>query len=546
MVAFDYVIVGAGSAGCVVAARLSEDPSVRVLLLEAGHRDTAREVGIPAAFSLLFKGRLDWAFSTEPEAGCDGRAMYWPRGKVLGGSSSLNAMVYIRGAQADYDGWRDAGCTGWGFADVLPYFRRSEDNSRGADAFHGTGGPLPVSDQRSPSVLSRAFVQAAQDVGIPANPDFNGPRQYGAGLYQVTQRRGQRASTAAAFLRPALRRRNLEVRTLAHATRVVVERGRAVGVEVDFGGRREVFHADREVVLCGGAIGTPQLLQLSGIGPADELRALGIDVVVDAPNVGRNLQDHISSGLAFHCNQPITYFDADKRKGNLVRYLVGRSGPFSSNIAEAGAFVRTQADLSAPDLQFHFGPVIFLDHGLTPAPGHGFSLGPCLLQPRSRGTVTLRSADPLAAPAIRANYYSEPDDLRTMLEGLRIAKEIAAAPALRRYEAGRFLPVPGADDDASLTAHLRVRSETLYHPTSTAAMGASDDAVCDPQLRVRGVEGLRVVDASVLPTVPRGNTNAPVIMVAERAVDLMRGVEVPAQPRAGGVPVPEPAQPSPG
>ena len=526
---WDYVIVGAGSAGCVLAARLSEDPAVSVLLLEAGDRDTAREVAIPAAFSKLFKTRNDWDYSTEPEPECDGRSLYWPRGKMLGGSSSLNAMIYIRGARADYDSWRDDGCEGWGYDDVLPYFLRSEDNSRGASEFHGVGGPLPVTDLRSPSPLTADYLDACAQSGLRRNDDFNAAEQEGVGTYQVTQRKGQRASTAAAFLRPALKRPNLEVRTFAHATKVVIENGRAVGVEVDFAGKREVFRAGREVVLCGGAVNTPQLLMLSGIGPADELRELGIDVVVDAPNVGRGMQDHVAVAAVYTANAPISYFNADKRPAVIAKYLLSRKGPFSSNIAEAGGFVRTRSDLPGPDLQLLFGPAMFVEHGLVDAPGHGFSLGPYLLTPQSRGSITLRSADPLAKAVVRANYLSERADLDVLVEGMRLTLDIASRTPLRRHSGGRWLPAVGADDEAALRAHVRSRCETIYHPTSTAAMGTSADAVCDPALRVRGVEGLRVADASVLPDVPRGNTNAPVIMVAEKAADLLR--EVPAPPR---------------
>jgi choline dehydrogenase len=519
----DYVIVGAGSAGCVLAARLTEDPTVSVTLLEAGGRDSSRNIAIPAAFGELFRTVDDWNYTTEPEPGCNDRAMYWPRGKVLGGCSSINAMIYIRGNRLDYDGWRDAGCDGWGYDDVLPYFLASEGNTRGRSQFHNDSGPLTVSDQRSPSPLSRAYVEAAVQAGLPRNLDFNGASQDGAGMYAATQRAGRRCSASKAFLSPALKRRNLSVVTGALATRVVTERGLATGVEAVVDGRRQLFRAEREVLLAGGSVNTPQLLLLSGIGPADELGRHGIDVLVDSPNVGRNLQDHVSVGASWHCPDPVTLFNADKRIGNIAAYMVRKRGPFTSVVAEAGGFVRTDPGLDAPDLQLLFAPAMFLDHGFTDPPGHGITLGPYLLTPKSRGSITLRSADPSQHPVIRANYYSDPSDLERMVAGLRISLEIAAQPALARYRSERFLPAPGDDSDEALRAHVRARSETIYHPTSTAAMGPADSDVCDPQLRVRGVSGLRVVDAAVMPTITRGNTNAPTIMIAEKAADLLRG-----------------------
>lgn len=524
MTSWDYVVVGAGSAGCVLAARLSEDPAVRVLLLEAGGPDAAREIAVPAAFSKLFGTEHDWNYWTDPEPATDARPRYWPRGKVLGGSSSINAMIYIRGNRQDFDDWRDAGCAGWGFDDVLPYFKRSEDNERGADRFHGSGGPLTVADQRSPSPLSHDYLAAAEKAGLARNDDFNGAAQEGVGLFQVTQRGGRRASTAAAFLRPALGRPNLTVTTHAHATRVLVEGGRAVAVEVQVGGRREVFRADREVVLCGGAVNTPQLLLLSGIGPADELRGLGVEVVADSPKVGRNLQDHLSTGVAFTAGRPVSYFGADKRIGPIASWLLRRRGPFSSPVAEAGGFVRSEHATGTPDLQLLFGPAMFVEHGLVDPPGHGFSLGAYLLQPRSTGRITLRSTDPLAPPAISPGYLADPQDLAVLVWGLRQSLDIAAQSPLARHSSGRHLPEAAQDmaDDALAQAYVRARSETMYHPTSTAAMGPADDDVCDPQLRVRGVDGLRVVDASAFPAVTRGNTNAPVIMLAEKAADLIR------------------------
>lgn len=518
----DYVIVGAGSAGCVLAGRLTEEPGVSVTLLEAGGPDKARNISVPAAFGQLFRTADDWDYSTEPEAGCDDRRMYWPRGKVLGGCSSINAMIYIRGSRLDYDGWRDAGCVGWGFDDVLPFFLRSEGNERGTSAFHNGDGPLTVIDQRSPNITSHAYVAAAQQAGFTRNPDFNGDTHDGFGIYQVTQRAGRRCSTATAFLKPAVDRPKLSIVTGAHATRILIERGRAVGVEAVVDGRPQTFRADREVVLTGGAIGTPQLLLLSGIGPADDLASHGIDVVVDSPNVGRNLQDHVVGGASWHTPRPVTLVGADKSPKHIANYLLRHRGPFSSPVAEAGGFVRTDPSLPAPDIQMLFAPAMFLDHGFSEPPGHGIVLAPYLLTPESRGTVTLASADPLAKPAIRANYYAEPADMKRMLIALRVCFDIASQPALAPYVNGRFLPAAGEDSDAALTAFLRAKSETIYHPTSTAAMGAAAEAVCDPQLRVRGVAGLRVADASVMPTITRGNTNAPVIMVAEKAVDLLR------------------------
>jgi choline dehydrogenase len=518
----DYVVVGAGSAGCVLAGRLTEDPAVSVTLLEAGGPDRARNISVPAAFGQLFRTAVDWDFATEPEPGCDNREMYWPRGKVLGGSSSINAMIYIRGNRLDFDGWRDAGCEGWGYDDVLPYFLRSEGNERGSSQFHNADGPLSVVDQRSPHIITRAYVAAAAQAGLPPNPDFNGAVHDGVGIYQATQRGGRRCSAATAFLKPARDRHNLSVVTGALATRVVMERGRAVAVEALVDGMRQVFRADREVLLSGGAIGSPQLLLLSGIGPADELRAHEIGVVVDAPNVGRRLQDHIAAGACWHTPLPVTMVGADKSIKHIANYLVRHRGPFSSVVAEAGGFVRTDASLAAPDLQLLFAPAMFLDHGFTDPPGHGIALAPYLLTPESRGSITLHSADPTAKPEIRANYYAERSDVDRMLAGLRVCFDIAAQPALAPYVGERLLPAPGDDSDESLTAFLRAKSETIYHPTSTAAMGPADDDVCDPQLRVRGVDGLRVVDASVMPTVTRGNTNAPVIMIAEKAVDLIR------------------------
>lgn len=507
---FDYIIVGAGSAGCVLANRLSADPSVRVLLLEAGRDDRVRNVAIPAAFSTLFRSELDWDYRTKPVAELAGRELYWPRGKCLGGSSSINAMIYIRGNRADYDSWAQPG---WSYDEVLPYFRRCEDNSRGADAYHGVGGPLAVSDPRFRHPLCELFLSAATAAGLPANPDFNGAAQEGVGFYQLTQRRGRRASAAAAFLHPVTQRANLEVRPRTTVSRVLFEGERASGVEVISGGARASLRADREVILAAGAIGSPQLLMLSGVGPADDLRALGLPVLVDNGQVGANLADHLAAGLGWSVSGWRT-MESAQTLPNLMRYLLTRGGPFVSNIAEVGAFLPGPAG-APPELQLLAAASFFLDHGFTPAPGPGFSIGAILLTPQSRGRIRLASADPTVKPLIDPGYLSAAEDLTRLRDGLKCALEIAAQPPLRSH----LGPLYEIEDtsDAALSAWVRSKAETMYHPTSTAAMGRVVDAQC----RVLGVSGLRVADASIMPSVPRGNTNAPTIMLADRASDLI-------------------------
>ena len=518
---YDYVIVGGGSAGCVLAGRLSEDPDVQVLLLEAGGPNTQAEIHIPAAFSKLFQGSLDWNYRTVPQAGAADRNLYWPRGKVLGGSSSINAMIYIRGSRADYDGWAAGGCAGWSYDDVLPYFKRAEDNERGAGPYHGVGGPLRVEDPRDVSPVSQAFVDAAVAAGHTRNPDFNGAEQEGAGHYQLTQKRGRRVSAADAYLKPARRRANLTVWTGALAHRVVIEKGRAVGVEVARGGALQTVRADREVLVCGGAINSPQLLMLSGIGPADALRAHRVEVVADRAGVGENLQDHLIVGVHYALREPVSLLNAEGL-GSVARYLLFRRGMLTSNVAETGLFVRTRAGAAAPDLQFHVAPALFENHGLTPATEHGFSLGPTLVGTRSRGRITLQSADPTEHPAIDPQALADPADLATLVEGVRVAREIAHAGPLDRYRGDEIKPGPESDRRADVERYVRETCETLYHPVGTCRMGADAESVVDLDLRVRGVDGLRVVDASVMPTVPNGNTNAPTLMVAEKAVDVIR------------------------
>jgi choline dehydrogenase len=518
--AYDYVIVGGGSAGCVLANHLSSDRHARVLLLEAGGPDHRKEIHVPAGFPKLFKTALDWNYQTEPQQHLAGRRLYWPRGKVLGGSSSINAMIYIRGAAQDYDGWQAAGNSGWGYADVLPYFMRAENQERGADRWHGVGGPLSVCDLRHVHPLSRAFVEAATEIGLARNNDFNGACQLGVGAFQVNQRGGARHSTAVAYLRPARGRANLTVITGAQATRVVVERDRAIGVEFERAGQRLVARARQEVLLCGGAVNSPQLLLLSGIGPAEQVRALGIPVVADLPGVGENLQDHLVVAVAYECRQAISMATADTL-ANRLRYLLMRRGPLASNIGEVGGFVRTRADLPAADLQFHFGPAYFLEHGFKTPDGHGFTLGPTLLRPRSRGRITLASADPLRAPRIEPNYLADEADLAVLVEGVKLARRIAQAAAFAPYRGDEYCPGTAAQGDDALADFVRQTVETIYHPVGTCKMGTDERAVVDPRLRVRGVWGLRVVDASIMPTIPGGNTNAPVIMIAEKAADMI-------------------------
>ncbi|HZD95351.1 MAG TPA: choline dehydrogenase [Candidatus Sulfotelmatobacter sp.] len=518
---YDYIIIGAGSAGCVLANRLSEDPKTKVLLLEAGGRDKCKEIQIPLAFSKLFKGPCDWVYYTEPEAHLQNRSLYWPRGKVLGGSSSMNAMIYIRGNRADYDKWRDLGNPGWGYAEVLPYFTRSENQERGASEYHGASGPLCVSDLRTVNPLAEAFVKAGEEAGFPRNPDFNAETQEGFGFYQVTQSNGKRHSTAAAFLRPAASRPNLTVRTDAQAFGIYFEGRRAAIVSFQDGNSSRQERAEREIILCAGSIGSPQLLMLSGIGTAENLHEFSIPVVCDLPGVGKNLQDHPCTGVVFECTQPVSLASAESLS-NLLRYLCFKRGPLTSNVAEAGAFIRTSSSCQVPDLQYHFGVGYFVDHGFQKFDGHAFTFGATLLHPYSRGDIRLRSSNPLDRPFIRANYLSDPRDMAVLLEGVKLSRVLAATNAFAGYRGRELHPGVEIKDDAGLRAHVARYTETLYHPAGTCKMGNDPLAVVDSELRVHGVEGLRVVDASIMPAVTGGNTNAPTIMIAEKAADLIK------------------------
>ncbi len=519
----DYVIVGAGSAGCVLANRLSEDPSVSVLLIEAGGRDRSPKIKIPAAFAEQFHTKLDWDYATEPEPHVDGRNLYIPRGRSLGGSSSMNAMLYVRGRPIDYDGWEAQGAPGWSFKDVLPYFIRSEDNVRGASEYHGAGGPLRVEEQRSPRALGRRLIEASEAVGIPAIADYNGPEQDGVSMFQVTQRNGARFSAADAYLRPALRRPNLSVRTNATVLGVELDGDRAVGVRI---GRRrggvELVRAEREVLLCAGAINSPQLLLLSGIGPPEELRAAGVEARHDLHGVGRNLQDHPFVTVLWEVSGEDTLYGADKPK-NLAEWLLRRSGKLTSTVAEVVAFTRTRGGLPAADIQFHMGGAYYEDHGAEEYDGHCAVIAPTLVSPKARGQVWLRSADPAAKPHIITNTLSEPEDLESLLAGVGIAREMAAQGPLREVVVKELKPGAEVEDREQLEADLRRRLMLIYHPVGTARMSdTAEGAVVDSRLRVHGLQGLRVVDASIMPTIPGGNTNAPTIMIAERASDLIR------------------------
>ena len=531
----DYVIVGGGSAGATLAARLSEDPSVSVGLLEAGGRGDHILIRAPAGVVAILPGRIpfaNWRLRTVPQEGLNGRQGYQPRGKALGGSSAINAMLYVRGHRGDYDDWAEAGCTGWDWESVLPYFRRSEAHEHGAGDLHGGSGPLQVRRQADPRPITRAFVEAGMRLQHRERADFNGGDNEGVGLYDVTQfhdgpRRGERCSAAAAYLHPVMDRPNLHVVTGAHATKVVFEGRRAVGVRFRRRGKDDEVRARREVILSGGAFGSPQLLLLSGVGPADEVRSHGIEPVHDLPGVGRNLQDHLDFTLAAKTRDRDNFGIGLAATLGLLRHSwtwrrTG-SGMVSTPFAEGAAFLKTDPALDRPDVQLHFVISVVDDHARRLHLGHGYSCHVCVLRPRSRGRVFLRDADPMAPPGIDPRYLSDPHDLSILIAGARMTRAIMKTPPLAEYEAAELHGLRDGMSDAEWEQHIRARADTIYHPVGTCRMGIGDDAVVDPELRVRGLDGLRVVDASVMPTLIGGNTNAPTIMIAEKAADLIRG-----------------------
>jgi choline dehydrogenase len=523
----DYVVVGAGSAGCVMAARLSEESGTKVILLEAGGEDKNMWIHIPLGFGKTFADpRLNWCYETEPDPGAGGRKIFWPRGKVLGGSSSINGMVYIRGQHEDFDHWRQLGNPGWAAADVLPYFRRAEHQTRGEDEFHATGGPLCVSDVKDGHPLCEAFIRACNEAGYPRNDDFNGRTQEGVGYHQTTTRNARRCSTAVGYLHPVRHRLNLQVITGAHTQKVLFDGRRAVGVAFRQNGAVRSVRARREVILCGGAIGSPQILLLSGVGPAAQLAEFGIPVVRHVPGVGQSLQDHYSAAIKLKCAFPITLNDVMQSNFRKLKagldYFMFRRGPLTVITADVALFARTRPELATPDVKFSIATF----SADRPQDGlhawSGFTLLVYQLRPESRGEIRLKSANPADAPAMRPNYLSAPTDQRTIVDGLKLGRGLLRSSHMRSYIASEYVPGPAVTTDEQLLDYARNFGGTVFHPTSTCRMGADPMAVVDAELRVHGIEGLRVVDASVMPTVVSGNTNAATIMIAEKAADMIR------------------------
>jgi choline dehydrogenase len=532
MTTYDYIIVGAGSAGCVLANRLSADPAVKVCLLEAGPVDKSPFIRMPIGIIAMMMSKvLNWQYFTEPQKHLNNRRLFWPRGKTLGGSSSSNAMVYTRGHAWDYDHWAALGNAGWSYAQVLPLFKRAENHERGADAFHGVGGPLNVAELRSPNVLTGVYVNAAVQAGFVENKDFNGANQEGVSPYEVTQKNGERWSVARAYLHPVLKRPNLTVITEARTSKVLLDGKRARGVTFVKGGKTVEITATQEVILSGGAINSPQLLMLSGIGPVNELQKHGIAVQHALPGVGQNLQDHLDLMVVHKCTQPVSLgvsaSNVLAQVKHLFNYLFQRKGPLTTNGAEGGGFVKSDAQQTIPDLQFHFAAVHLDDHArnlksaLSTMFGHGYTLHVCDLRPKSRGTIGLKSADPTADARIEPNYLSHPDDMKTMVKGVKAARKVLAAQAFDAYRGVEMFPGRHVQTDAQIEAFVREKAATIYHPVGTCKMGHDAMAVVDDTLKVHGMQGLRVVDASIMPTLVGGNTNAPTVMIAEKASSMI-------------------------
>ncbi len=518
---YDFIIIGAGSAGCVLANRLSADGRSKVLLLEAGGPDKKQEIHIPAAFSKLFKSEVDWNYQTAPQTHMDGRQLYWPRGKMLGGSSSMNAMIYQRGHHSTYDRWALEN-PGWSYEDLLPYFNRAEDYTLENTPEHGHDGPITISALRSPHTLSQTFIDAAVSLGYPKNYDFNDGEQEGFGHYHVTQRKGKRCSAYVAYVKPILKRPNLTVMTHAQVLSLLWDKQTCVGVKVQREGRTEEIQAQGEVLLCGGAINSPQLLMLSGVGPGQHLQEMGISVVADRPGVGQNLQDHLFVGVCHYVTNGDSLANAES-VWNILNYLLFKRGMLTSNVGEAGGFVTLQDDSEGPDMQFHFAPGFFVEHGFVQPEGHGFSIGPTLVKVKSRGFLKLDSPDPLKHPHIDPQYLSHPNDMKLFLAGLKLGREIAQASPFDYCRGKEYIPGSDLQTDEQLEEYIRQNAETLYHPACTCRMGTGEDAVVDHELRVHGVERLRVVDTSVMPELINANTHLPTVAIAEKASDLILG-----------------------